>query len=125
MNERTSSRQLKVGEEIRRRLAGIFQRASFREPDLAAADITVTEVRMSVDLRHARAYVARLGRDDTAALLPALTRATPFLQREVAQGLRLRFAPVLTFVPDAAFDQAGKIEIVLRSPAVRRDLAPR
>lgn len=80
---------------------------------------------MSADLRHARVYVARLGRSDAADLLPALARATSFLSREVAHGLRLRFAPTLTFVADTAFDQAGRIEAVLQSPAVRRDLAPR
>ncbi|HUC16742.1 MAG TPA: 30S ribosome-binding factor RbfA [Acetobacteraceae bacterium] len=118
-----SQRRLRVGEEIRHRLAEIFLRAPFRDPDLAAAQLTVTEVRVSPDLRHATAYVARLGRSDIAALMPALTRATPFLQSEVVHGLRLRRAPTLTFAADTTLDQANRIEAVLRLPTVARDLA--
>lgn len=120
--ERSSQRRLRVAEEIRHRLADIFARAAFRDPELAAAHITVTEVRLSPDLRHATAFVARLGRSDIAALLPALARATPYLQREVAHGLRLRFAPTLVFAADTALDRASRIDAVLRSPAVARDL---
>jgi ribosome-binding factor A len=118
-----SQRRLRIAEEIRHRLAEIFLRAPFRDPDLAAAHLTVTEVRVSPDLRHATAYVARLGRTDIAALMPALARATPFLQSEVAHGLRLRHAPTLTFAADTTLDQASRIEAVLRSPTVARDLA--
>ncbi|HUA76503.1 MAG TPA: 30S ribosome-binding factor RbfA [Acetobacteraceae bacterium] len=117
-----SQRRLRVAEEIRHRLAAIFLRAPFRDPDLAEARLTVTEVRVSPDLRNATAYVARLGRSDIAALMPALTRATPFLQAEIAHGLRLRHAPTLVFAADTTLDQASRIEAVLRSPAVARDL---
>jgi ribosome-binding factor A len=119
----SSPRRLRVAEEIRHRLAEIFLRAPFRDPELAAARITVTEVRVSPDLRHATAFVARLGRPDIGELLPALARAAPYLQSEVAHGLRLRYVPTLTFVADTALDQANRIEAVLRSPAVARDLA--
>ncbi|MBV8097228.1 MAG: 30S ribosome-binding factor RbfA [Acetobacteraceae bacterium] len=117
-----SQRQLRVGEEIRHVLAGLFARHDFRDPDLAGAEITVTEVRVGPDLRHAVAYVARLGRSDIDALLPALKRATPFLRAQVAHEVRLKFAPELTFQPDHALDEASKIERLLHSPEVARDL---
>src|SRR5689334_9209783 len=79
-----TQRQLRVAEEIRHVLAGLFERRDFRDPDLAEAHITVTEVRMSPDLKHATAFVARLGRPDVDALLPALKRATPYLRGRVA-----------------------------------------
>jgi ribosome-binding factor A len=120
---RGAQRRLRVAEEIRRLLADIFLRAPFRDPELATARITVTEVRLSPDLRQATAFVARLGRPDIAELLPALARATPFLQREVARGIRLRRAPTLTFATDATLERVSRIEEVLRSPAVARDLA--
>lgn len=119
-----SPRQLRVAEEIRHLLAGMFVKAPFRNPVLAAARITVTEVRISADLRHATAYVARLGRNDVAELMPALTRAAPFLQGEIGRALKLRRTPSLVFAADTALEAAGRIEAVLRSAAVARDLAP-
>jgi len=82
----------------------------------------VAEVRISPDLRHATAYVSRLGRTDVEGLLPALQRATPFLRGQVAHALRLKFAPDLVFQPDHALDYASKIDRLLHSPAVARDL---
>lgn len=118
-----SQRQLRVAEEIRHVLADLFERRDFRDPELAAAAITVAEVRISPDLRHATAYVSRLGRTDVEALLPALQRATPFLRGQVAHALRLKFAPDLAFQPDHALDYASKIDRLLHSPAVARDLS--
>ena len=118
-----TQRQLRVGEEIRHVLAGVFLRAEFRDPELADARITVTEVRVSPDLRNATAFVARLGRADITALLPALTRAAPFLRGQVAHEMRLRVAPNLTFQPDTTLDHAMHIDALLRSPAVARDLS--
>jgi ribosome-binding factor A len=117
-----TQRQLRVAEEIRRVLAGVFARHEIRDPDLARADITVTEVRIGPDLKRAIAFVARLGRDDIDALLPALKRAVPFLRAQVALGVRLKFAPDLSFQPDRALDYAGKIDRLLHSPEVARDL---
>ncbi|HEY7578121.1 MAG TPA: 30S ribosome-binding factor RbfA [Acetobacteraceae bacterium] len=119
-----SQRQLRVAEEIRHVLAGLFERRDFRDPELAEAQITVTEVRIGADLQHAVAYVARLGRSDIDALLPALTRASPFLRGRVAHALRLKFAPELTFQPDHALDYAAKIDRLLHTPEVARDLEP-
>jgi ribosome-binding factor A len=115
---------LRVAEEIRHVLAGLFERRDFRDPDLASAQITVAEVRISPDLKHAVAYVARLGRSDVDALLPALKRAGPFLRGQVAHALRLKFAPDLTFQPDHALDYAAHIDRLLHSPEVARDLEP-
>ncbi len=117
-----SQRQLRVAEEIRHVLAGLFARREFRDPELAEADITVTEVRISPDLKHAMVFVSRLGRSDVDALLPLLKRAAPFLRAQVARALRLKFAPHLSFQPDHALDHAMHIERLLHSPAVARDV---
>ena len=117
-----TQRQLRVGEEIRHVLSHVFTRAGFRDPDLADARITVTEVRVSPDLRNATAFVARLGRSDIDALLPALKRAAPYLRGQVAHDMRLRVAPQLTFQPDATLDQAMHIDALMRQPEVARDL---
>jgi ribosome-binding factor A len=117
-----SQRQLRVAEEIRHVLAAVFARHEFRDPDLADAEITVTEVRLSPDLKHATVFVARLGRSDVDLLLPALKRAAPYLRGQVAHALRLRFAPDLSFQPDAALDYAMKIDQLMHQPEVARDL---
>ena len=103
-------------------LAGLFERRDFRDPELAAAQITVTEVRIGPDLKHAIVFVSRLGRSDVDALLPALKRAAPYLRSQVAHALRLRFAPELSFQPDHALDYATKIDRLLHRPEVARDL---
>ncbi len=117
-----TQRQLRVAEEIRHVLAGVFGRGEMHDPELAGELITVTEVRIGPDLKHATAFVSRLGRSDIDALLPALKRATPFLRAQVAHALRLKFAPDLSFQPDHALEQAMKISELLHSPRVERDL---
>ena len=117
-----SQRQLRVAEEIRHVLAGLFQRAEFHDPELAGEHITVTEVRISPDLKAATAFVRRLGRTDVDALLPALKRAAPFLRSELAHGLRLRAVPRLSFQADTSLDYAMEVDALLRSPEVARDL---
>jgi ribosome-binding factor A len=117
-----SQRQLRVAEEIRHVLSGIFGRGEFRDPDLASAQITVTEVRIGPDLKRATAFISRLGRSDADALLPALVRATPYLRGQVAKALRLRLAPDLTFQPDLALDYAMKIDELMHRPEISRDL---
>ena len=120
-----SQRQLRVAEEIRHVLAGLFERRDFRDPELAEAAITVTEVRVGADLKRATAFVSRLGRTDVDALLPALKRAAPYLRGQVAHALRLRYAPALVFQADHALDEAAKIERLLHQPDVARDLEER
>jgi ribosome-binding factor A len=113
---------LRVAEEIRHVLSGVFQRGEIRDPALEGVQVTVTEVRISPDLKHATAFVARLGRSDMAEKLPALRHAAPYLRREVAHQLRLRYAPELHFQADTSLDYAMHIDEVLHSPEVRRDL---
>ena len=119
-----SQRQLRVGEEIRHVLAGVFARREFRDPELAAATITVSEVRVSPDLKHATAFVSWLGRSDVEALLPALKRSAPWLRSQVAHALPLRYAPELSFQPDQALEYATKIDRLMHQPEVARDLKP-
>jgi ribosome-binding factor A len=118
-----SQRQLRVAEEIRHVLSGVFTRGEFRDPELASAHITITEVRIGPDLKRATVFFSRLGRSDADALLPALERALPFLRGQVAKALRLRVAPELTFTPDHALDYAMKIDELMHRPEVARDLA--
>jgi ribosome-binding factor A len=117
-----SQRQLRIAEEIRHVLAGLFTRRELHDPELAEANITVTEVRISPDLKHATAFVARLGRSDIDVLLPALKRAAPFLRGQVAHAMRLKFAPDLSFQPDRALEHARRIDQLLQAPEVARDL---
>jgi ribosome-binding factor A len=117
-----SQRQLRVAEEIRHVLSGLFERGDFRNPDLADARITITEVRIGPDLKRATAFFSRLGRSDADALVPALMLAAPYLRGQVAKALRLRVAPELTFTPDHALDYAMKIDELMHRPEIARDL---
>jgi ribosome-binding factor A len=117
-----SQRQLRVGEAIRHALAMLFERGDFRDPDLASAHVTVTEVRASPDLRHMTVFVTRLGGGDAAPLLAALKRATPFLRGQVAKAVRTKYAPDLVFRADTTIDAAARMEALFHSPEVQRDL---
>jgi ribosome-binding factor A len=117
-----SQRQLRVGEEIRHALAEIFLRTEFHEPMLAKAHLTISEVRMSPDLKHALVFVTKLGNQDVTPLLPALKRVSPFLRSQVAPRLGLRVTPELKFLPDAALEEATRINKLLHQPEVARDL---
>lgn len=117
-----TQRQLRVSEEIRHVLSAIFGRGEFRDPELAGAQVTVTEVRISPDLKNATAFVARLGRSDVDALLPALRRAAPYVRTQLAHQLRLRVAPQVSFQPDTALEYAMHVDRLLRAPDVARDL---
>jgi ribosome-binding factor A len=118
-----TQRQLRVSEEIRHVLSTLFFRGEFRDPDLTDAKITVTEVRISPDLKNATAFVARLGRSDIDALLPALKRAAPYFRVQLAHEMRLRVAPQVSFQPDTTLDYAMHVDSLLRAPEVARDLA--
>ena len=119
-----SQRQLRVAEEVRHALAAIFERGDFRDPDLARARITVTEVRASPDLKHMTAFISGLGKDVPPEQFAALKRAAPFLRHEVAKVMRLRYAPDIHFQPDTALDYAMHIsQVMLNNPVVQADLA--
>jgi ribosome-binding factor A len=111
-----------VAEEIRHVLAGVFARGEVRDPELADVLITVTEVRVGPDLKHATAFVTRLGRSDIGGKLPALRRAAPFLRAQLARVLRLRYAPEVHFLADTSIDNAMHIDALLHAPEVARDI---
>ncbi len=117
-----SQRQLRVAEEIRHVLSGIFGRGEVHDHELKDIIVTVTEVRIGPDLKRATAFVTRLGRSDVAEKLPALRRAAPFLRVQVAKALRLRVAPDLSFQADTSIDYAMYVDGLLRQPTVARDL---
>lgn len=117
-----SQRQLRVGEEIRHILADLFARDVIRDHELSGIVLTVTEVRVSPDLRRATVYVTRLGRSDVDQLLPALKRVAPFLRSQLARALRLRVTPDLSFMADTSIDYAMEVNTLLHRPDVVRDL---
>jgi len=119
-----SQRQLKVGEEVRRALAAALMRGETHEPGLMGASITVSEVRMTPDLRHATAYVMPLGGRDAEGALAALGRARGELRRAVNRALTMKYSPDLTFRLDDSFDRMDETRRMLNQPAVARDLAP-
>ena len=119
-----SQRQLRVGETVRHAVADILVDGSVHDSDLEGHIITVPEVRMSPDLKLATIYVMPLGGRDTEVVIAALARNKKFLRGEVARRVNLKFAPDVRFRADDRFDEAERIEKLLRTPAVQRDLAP-
>jgi ribosome-binding factor A len=116
-------RQLRVGEELRHALARLLQRGELRDPALQDVTVTVTEVRMSPDLKNATAYVMPLGGRHSSEVLDALSRSAGFLRGQLAREVPLRFSPVLGFALDLSFDHASRINELLHRPEVERDLA--
>jgi ribosome-binding factor A len=108
-----SQRQLRVGEALRHALAELLRRGGLREPALADANLTISEVRISADLRHALVFVTELGGDLPPERLEALQRVAPLLRGEVARRLHLKYAPELAFRADASFAEAARIEALL------------
>ena len=117
-----SQRQLRAGELVRRALADIVSRSTIRDPELADRSFSVTEVRMSPDLRHATCFVAPLGHGDAEALAAALTRVRAWLRGQLSKEVTFKFMPDLSFEPDTSFDIAESIDRLLHSPEVARDL---
>src|SRR2546421_10451597 len=118
----TSQRQLRVSELIRHALAEMLTRGDVHDPVLEGHLITVPEVRMTADLRLATVYVMPLGGRDQGEVLAALERNKRFLRGEIAHRVNLKFAPEIRFRIDERFDEAERIEKLLRTPAVQRDL---
>ena len=119
---RRSQRQLRVGEELRHALSKILRQGECRDPALHDANITVTEVRISPDLRNATAFVMPLGGANVGEVVAALKRGAPFLKGLVAREVPLRRAPNLAFSLDRAFEHAERITSLLARPEVERDL---
>jgi ribosome-binding factor A len=117
-------RQLRVGEELRHLLAELLRPGELRDPALREANVTVTEVRLSPDLRNATAFVMPLGGEKAEEIMAGLRRSAPFLKARLARMIELRHVPNIAFAFDKAFDSAARISALLASPAVERDLHP-
>lgn len=120
--ETRSVRLLKVGEQVRHVISELLMRQEVHDDVLSAHSVSVTEVRMSPDLRHATVFVKSLLGADEPEVLKALRTNTAFFQREVAQRLKLKYAAKLKFLPDESFDEASRIDALLSDPRVARDL---
>lgn len=120
--ETRSVRLLKVGEQVRHAISDLLARQQVHDDVLTAHSVSVTEVRMSPDLRHAAVFVKPLLGLDEEVVLKALRTNTAFFQKEVAGRLKLRFAAKIKFLSDESFDEASRIEALLSDPRVRRDI---
>ena len=118
-----SQGQLREGELVRRALSDVVTRGTIRDPELAERSFSITEVRMSPDLRHATCFVAPLGHGDAVALASALTRVRAWLRGQLSKEVTFKFMPDLTFEPDTSFDNAEAIDRLLHKPEVARDLS--
>jgi ribosome-binding factor A len=118
-------RQLRVGELIRHALAQSLERGEAHDPGLVNASITVTEVRVSPDLRNATAFVMPLGGGDAEEVLQSLNRAAPFFRRRIGEEVDLRRLPNIAFELDSSFDNATHIDELLRMPSVSADIRSR
>lgn len=118
-----SVRLLRVGEQMRHILSEILQRGDVHDETLAKHLVSVTEVRMSPDLRHATVFVKPLLGQDEEKVIKALRTNTAYLQREVAARVKMKYAAKLKFLADESFDEGTRIDQLLRAPKVARDLA--
>lgn len=120
--EGRSVRLLRVGEQVRHALSDILMRGDVHDETLASHTVSVTEVRMSPDLRHATVFVKPLLGADEEVVLKALRTNTAYLQSEVARRVNTKYAAKLKFLPDESFDEGDRIDALLRKPAIARDL---
>ena len=117
-----SQRQLRVGEELRHALAHILERGEVHDPGLAGVSVTVTEVRVSPDLRNATAFITPLGGGQVGETVAAMRRAAAFFRAQIARAIKLRYVPTLSFEADTSFEYADHINRLLQEPEVARDL---
>ncbi|WP_341703098.1 30S ribosome-binding factor RbfA [Ferrovibrio sp.] len=117
-----SQRQLRVGEELRHILSDVLRNGHFRDPDLADLVVTVTEVRISPDLKAATAFVMPLAGKDAARIIAGLNRAQAYIRTEAVKQINLRVAPQFSFKLDHSFDEAARVTRLLQQPAVQADL---
>jgi len=118
-----SQRQLRVGEELRHALARVLARGELRDPHLLDVNLTVTEVRVSPDLKSATAFVVPLGGADLEPVIAALNHANAFLRGQLSREVQLRHTPRLSFQADVSFDEADHINAILHHPRVAQDVA--
>jgi ribosome-binding factor A len=118
----TSQRQLRAGELVRHALVEILREENLQDPALAGKSVTITEVRVSPDLKHALCFVEPLGGEDAPEVIAALNRVSRFLRGRLGHAIEMRFTPALKFVHDNSFDEAEKMNRLLADPRVRRDV---
>ena len=118
-----SQRQLRVGEELRHFIAELLAQQELRDPALSGVALTVTEVRMTPDLKAATVFVTPLAGGAPAPMMEGLRRAAPWIRSRIGRNLQLRHTPAVRFELDHAFEHASRIAEFLRAPAVARDIA--
>jgi ribosome-binding factor A len=119
-----SQRQLRAGELVRHALVDIFREEEIADPALAGVSVTVTEVRVGPDLRHAQVFVEPLGGEKADEVVKALNRHSRFIRGHLGRSIELRFTPELHFRHDESFDEAARMNRLFDDPKVRRDLTP-
>ena len=117
-----SQRQLRAGELVRRAVSDILGEGHVHDPGLAGLSVTVTEARVSPDLRHATVFIAVLGQADVRQAAGALNRAAGYIQKQLGREIDMKFTPKLHFVADESFEAAQHVDEVLARPGVQRDL---
>lgn len=120
--EGRSVRTLRVGEQVRHVLSDVLMRGEVHDDVLSSTNISITEVRMSPDLRHATVFFKPLLGANEDEVLAALKRHVRFLRGEVSKRVPMKYAASLKFLPDESFDEGGHIDALLRDPRVARDL---
>ena len=117
-----TQRQLRVGESLRHALSEILARGDIRDPDLVGVSVTITQVKPSPDMRHATVFCEPLGGQNAARVLAALNRSKGFIRGHLGKMITMKFTPDLRFIEDTSFAEAEKIETILKSERVARDL---
>jgi len=117
-----SLRLLRVGENVRHAIAAILTRGDVQDPDLDGKSVTVSEVRISPDLRNATVFVMPLGGDPKGVITKALNKNTGFIRGAMSKVVHMKYMPRLTFKVDESFDEASHIDSLLRDPKVQRDI---
>ena len=119
-----SQRQLRAGELIRHALVEILREEEINDPELAGVSVTITEVRMSPDLRNATVFVEPLGGDHASVVVKALNRHHRFLRGRLGHAIDMKFTPALKFLHDETFDEAARMSRLFQDPRVQQDLTP-
>ena len=122
-NHGPTQRQLRVGEMLRHALAEVLRENEIRDPDLEGVSVTITQIKPSPDMRYATVYCEPLGGENAKEIVAALNRHKGFLRGEMGHLIAMKFTPDLRFVEDESFAEAQKIETILKSPEVQRDIA--
>lgn len=117
-----SQRQLRGGELVRRAVSDILTEGHLHDPGLTGVSVTITEARMSPDMRHAQVFVSILGGGDPDPVVKGLNRAAGFIQKELGRQIEMKFTPKLRFIGDDRFDEAGHVDEILNRDKVQQDL---